>query len=62
MSTQLLTVAEVAERLRCGRTHVYDLIARGELPVVDLGLGRAKSRIREDDLAAFIDSRTRSTA
>lgn len=33
----LLTVTEVAAELRCGRTYVFTLIARGDLPVVKLG-------------------------
>jgi excisionase family DNA binding protein len=33
----LLTVAEVAERLGCGRTFVYELISSGELETIKLG-------------------------
>ena len=33
----LLTVNEVASLLGCGRTYVYGMIQRGELPVVKLG-------------------------
>jgi excisionase family DNA binding protein len=33
----LLTVAEVAHRLGCGRTLVYDLIGSGQLETVKLG-------------------------
>jgi excisionase family DNA binding protein len=33
----LLTVTEVAHRLGCGRTLVYDLIASGQLETVKLG-------------------------
>jgi excisionase family DNA binding protein len=33
----LLTIQEVATTLRCGRTCVYDLIGRGELPAIKLG-------------------------
>jgi hypothetical protein len=42
--------------------HVYRLIAAGELEVVDIatpGAGRAKSRIRDDDLAGYIARNTR---
>lgn len=59
-ATQLLSVIEVADRLRVHRSTVYDLIARGELRCVDLGHGRAKTRIRETDLLRFIDARTRA--
>ena len=33
----LLSVNEVASLLGCGRTYVYGMIRRGELPVVKLG-------------------------
>ena len=33
----LLSVNEVASVLGCGRTYVYGMIQRGELPVVKLG-------------------------
>lgn len=65
MSTNLLTIPEAAALLRCGKTHMYELIATGELRVVDMraaGSKRSKSRIREDDLQTFINRRTRSTA
>lgn len=61
MSTQLLTIPEVAERLACSRWHVYDLIKAGELEVVDIarpGSSRSTSRVRETDLAAFLDRAT----
>jgi excisionase family DNA binding protein len=51
---RLLTVPEVAERLRHGRTRVYQLIGEGRLPSVTVG-PRA-CRVRESDLDAFIAS------
>lgn len=54
--TQFLTIPETADRLRCGRTHVYDLIARGELEVIDIsrpGARRSKTRIPETSLEAY---------
>lgn len=62
MTARLFTIPDVADRLGVARSTVYDLIARGELRVVDLGHGRAKSRVREDDLAQFIDRRTHTAA
>lgn len=62
MSTQLLSVAAVAARLGVCANTVYSLIARGDLPVVDLRLGRAKTRIREKDLEDYINRRTRRIA
>jgi len=51
---RLYTIPEVGERLRQGRTRVYELIRSGQLPSVLVG-PRAR-RIRESDLAAFIAS------
>ncbi|KQY59374.1 hypothetical protein ASD11_07335 [Aeromicrobium sp. Root495] len=56
---QLLSVAEAAERLSCSRGHVLNLVARGDLRGVEIGIGRAKTRVYERDLAAFIAARTR---
>jgi excisionase family DNA binding protein len=51
---RLLTIPEVAEALRHGRTRVYQLIGEGRLPSVTVG-PRAR-RIRESDLDRFIAS------
>ena len=51
---RLLTIPEVAEALRHGRTRVYQLIGEGRLPSVVVG-PRAR-RVRESDLDAFIAS------
>lgn len=56
---ELLPVAEVAQRWRCSKNHVYDLIANGELRAVHLGTGRAKTRISASAAEEFI---TRHTA
>jgi excisionase family DNA binding protein len=50
----LLTVPEVAALWRCGRDKVYALIASGALRVVDIGQGRAKTRIPESALAEYV--------
>ena len=49
---RLYTIPEVAERLRHGRTRVYQLITSGRLPSVVVG-PRAR-RVRESDLDEFI--------
>lgn len=62
---QLLTIPETAKRLRCSDNHVYRLIATGALRAVDVavpGSGRPKSRIREADLAKYVDRCGRSDA
>jgi excisionase family DNA binding protein len=51
---RLLTIPEVAEVLRHGRTRVYQLIGEGRLLSVVVG-PRAR-RVRESDLDAFIAS------
>lgn len=61
MATQLLTITDAAARLSCSRGHVYNLIAAGQLAVVEIkALGtRPKSRVREADLEAYIELHTR---
>lgn len=49
----------------CSKMHVYRLITAGELKAVDIstpGSGRSKTRVRSDDLADYIDRKTRSAA
>jgi excisionase family DNA binding protein len=58
----LHTVPGAAEFLGCSDMHVYRLIAAGQLRAVDIssaGARRTKTRIRSDDLAAYIERRTR---
>ena len=58
----LLTIAAAAARLGCSDNHVYRLIQCGELPAVDIaqpGARRSKTRVRSDDVGAYIDARTR---
>lgn len=45
--------------------HIYRLIAAGELRAVDIatpGAGRSKTRVRGDDLNAYIERNTRGQA
>lgn len=55
---QLLKVTDVATRLSVSTYWVYNRINRGELPVVELGDTRKNQRVRESDLAAFIEAQT----
>lgn len=57
-AVRLYRVTEVQDILGVGHSFVYDLINAGVLPVVELGTGRSKQRVRADDLQAFIDART----
>ena len=56
---QLLTVMEVAGRLRLGKSTVYKIIANGEMGTTPVGCGKRRLRIRvsERQLEAFIASR-----
>lgn len=51
----LLTVLEAAERLGVGRTLLYSLMEKGELPFVKVGRTR---RLRPSDLDALIRRNT----
>jgi excisionase family DNA binding protein len=51
----MLTIKEVADRLRVSRTCVYQLVERGKLACHRIGLGRGAIRISVDDLAEFIE-------
>lgn len=53
MGDQLLTAAEVADRLRVSTMTVYRLIRSGELPAVRVG---RNYRVREADLAAYLEA------
>ena len=60
-ASELLTIDEAAERLRCSKSHIYRLISSGSLGHVDIsipGSGKPKTRIRLRDLASFIQSST----
>lgn len=58
----LKTIPQVADALGCGKSHVYNLLSSGELRAVDISrTGRPKTRIRTDDLAAYIERQTRET-
>ena len=61
----LLTIAGAASQLGCSDMHVYRLIAAGELSAVDIaqpGARRSKTRVRSDQVDAYIDARTRCAA
>ena len=61
----LLTVPEAAERLSSGPSHVYRLIAVGELAAVDIaqpGARKTKTRVRSDEIDRYIEAKTRGSA
>ena len=53
----LLDVREVGEALGCGKTYVYELIARGELRPVKLG---RLTRIPAESVAEFVTRKIES--
>jgi excisionase family DNA binding protein len=61
MSVRLLSLTTAAEILDCSRTHMYGLIAAGQLRAVEIAAqgSRTKTRIRSDDLDEFIERKTR---
>jgi excisionase family DNA binding protein len=60
--TTLLTIPATGDRLGCSPMHVYRLISSGELRAVDVsqpGSRKPKTRVRSDDIDAYIEARTR---
>lgn len=56
---QLLTIPQAADKLEMSTRYVYDRIAAGDLPTVQLGAaGRSVRRIPAAALAEFIANRT----
>ncbi len=52
----MLTVADVACRLKCSLALVYALCSEGKLPHHRLGLGRGTIRISEEQFAEFLQA------
>lgn len=59
--SQLISIAEAAERLDCSRGHVYNLAAAGHFRLVEIKATgpRSKTRLYEADLEDFITRQTR---
>lgn len=51
---RLLTVAEVADRLRCSRQTIWRRVHDGSLPGIRLGGPGSSIRIREDELSDWL--------
>ncbi len=54
---RLLTIREVAERLRIAPSTVYAMAQRGDLPVVRVGPRGGAIRVLERGLAAYLAER-----
>jgi len=59
--SKMLTLDQVEEVLNLGKPLVYALVRSGELRAAQFG-GRGVWRVREDDLAAYIDAAYAKTA
>jgi excisionase family DNA binding protein len=53
--TSLLTVAEVAERLRCSQSMVYEHVAQGRLAAYRVGAKKGY-RFSEEQIEAFLEA------
>ena len=49
----LLTVREVAEKLKVNKNYVYDAIKKGELKSVNIG----SIKVRRNDLESYVESK-----
>ena len=54
---KLLTLPQAAERLGCSRSHLYTLIAAGQLRRFDISAvsTATKTRVSDDDVTAYIE-------
>ena len=58
VESRLYSVAEASEILGVGKTFLYELVNRGDIPVVQLGDERSKLRLRGDHIRTWIEKRT----
>ena len=56
-SENLYSPSQVADRLGCSKTNVYDLIGSGELAFTRIGASKKGFKIMGSDLQAFLESR-----
>jgi excisionase family DNA binding protein len=52
----LMTVSDVAERLRISVSLVYQMVESGKLPVIRIGNGRGAVRFTNEDIDSYINS------
>lgn len=51
----MLTIAEVAERLKVSDSCVRRLVDAGDIPSIRVGLGRGRIRVTEEDLDLYLN-------
>jgi excisionase family DNA binding protein len=54
---QYLSVKEVSDRLRVSRGCIYELVEKGQLEHVRIGIGRGTIRIRAESVADYLARR-----
>ena len=54
---KLLTIKQVATRLKMDYSHIYRMIRAGVLPCIKVGIGRGVIRVKESDLEAYIEGK-----
>jgi excisionase family DNA binding protein len=56
--SDVFTIAEVAERLKCSQSTVYSLVDRGELAAINLGSSSRRTlRFTQESLAAYLQTK-----
>ena len=55
MTTKLMTIKELAERLGISRSSAYQIVEKKLLPVIRVGTGRGVIRITEEDFQAYLN-------
>lgn len=55
---RLLTVKELSERLRVSLATAYELVKRGKIPSIRVGMHQGSIRIRQSDLAFYLAAST----
>lgn len=58
-AARMYSVKALAEEWECSDQHIYNLISRGELESVDIGHGKAKTRIPIAAVERYIAKHTR---
>jgi predicted DNA-binding transcriptional regulator AlpA len=72
LPVEVLTIPQVAERLKVSRYTVYRMISAGVLRAVDISVPQtdgskrtwrqSRTRVRVDDLQAYLDANTREVS
>ena len=57
INDKLLTVSEIAEIFRVGRSKAYDIVGKREIPYIRIG---REIRFRRSDIDAYLKSKTQN--